>query len=235
MAVSARPQDIAVNLNEVRGRIARACALAGRSVDDVRLVAVCKGQSADAVRAGYAAGQREFAENYVQELKAKRPALVDLPDVRVRLIGRLQRNKARVAAELASAVDSVDSAELAAELAKRAGALGRTLEVLLQVNVDREPQKAGVLPDALPALIDAVRALPALSLQGLMAIPRAADDVELMRPAFAALRELGRSHGLRELSMGMSADLEVAVAEGATIVRVGTAIFGARTAPAGRQ
>jgi len=230
--VSAGAQDIAANLNEVRGRIARACALAGRSVDEVRLIAVCKGQSADAVRAAYAAGQREFAENYVQELKAKRDALVDLPGARFRLIGRLQRNKAKIAAELASAVDSVDSTELAAELAQRAGALGRTLEVMVQVNVDREPQKAGVLPETLPALIDAMRALPALSLQGLMAIPRAADDVELMRPAFAALRELGRRHALRELSMGMSADLEVAVVEGATIVRVGTAIFGARTAPA---
>jgi PLP dependent protein len=228
VAVTAGPHDVAANLDEVRARIARASVLAGRRVDDVRLVAVCKGQSADAVRAAHAAGQREFGENYVQELKARRAALVDLPDLSFRLIGRLQRNKARIAAELAGAVDSVDSAELAAELSRRAGALDRTLEVLLQVNVDREPQKAGVSPDALPALIDAVRALPALSLQGLMAIPRAADDLELMRPSFAALRELADRHGLRELSMGMSADLEVAIAEGATIVRVGTAIFGAR-------
>jgi len=230
--VSVGPQDVAANLNEVRARIARACALAGRGADEVRLVAVCKGQSAQAVRAAHAAGQRDFGENYVQELKAKRDALADLADLRLRLIGRLQRNKAKIAADLATAVDSVDSAELAAELSRRAGALGRTLEVLLQVNVDREPQKAGVLPEALPALVDTVRALPALSLQGLMAIPRADDDLDLMRPAFAALRELARTHGLRELSMGMSADLEVAVAEGATIVRVGTAIFGARAAPA---
>jgi pyridoxal phosphate enzyme (YggS family) len=233
--VSSAVHEIAARLADVRARIERACIRAGRRAHEVKLLAVCKGHSADAVRAAHAAGQREFGENYVQELKTKRDALTDVPDLRFRLIGKLQRNKARLAAELAHAVDAVDSAELAAELSRRAQALDRTLEVLLQVNVDREPQKGGVPPEALPGLIDAVRALPALSLQGLMTIPRADDDPERSRPAFAALRELGRVHGLSELSMGMSADLEVAIEEGATMVRVGTAIFGARAVPVTRR
>jgi hypothetical protein len=226
--VSGAARDVAAALAEVQARIARACERGGRSPSAVRLLAVCKGHGAEAVRAAYAAGQREFGENYVQEMNAKAAALADLADLRWRLIGPLQRNKARLAAQLASAVDTVDSAELAAELSRRAAALGREIEVLIQVNVDREPQKAGVAPEGLPALIEAVRALPALSLQGLMAIPRAASAPELARPAFAALRALGGQHGLRELSMGMSDDLEIAVEEGATIVRVGTAIFGPR-------
>jgi pyridoxal phosphate enzyme (YggS family) len=228
MAVSERAADVAARLADVRARIDRALARAGRSPAGVRLLAVTKGHDAAAVRAAYAAGQREFGENYVQELKRKRELLADLPDLRFRLIGRLQRNKAKLAAEVASAVDTLDSAELAAELAERAQASGRALEVLLQVNVDREPQKAGVLPERLPDLVAAVRALPALSLRGLMTVPRAVEDPEQARGAFAALRELARQHGLTELSMGMSADLEVAVEEGATIVRVGTAIFGPR-------
>ena len=233
--MTAGPEDVAARLSEVHARIERACARAGRSPGSVRLLAVCKGIGAEAVRAAYAAGEREFGESYVQELQTKRAALADLPDLGFRLIGRLQRNKAKLAVELAGAVDSVDSVELAQQLSQRAHALGRTLEVLLQVNVDREPQKAGVLPEALPALIDAVSALPALSLQGLMAIPRADEDPERSRPAFAALREHALRHGLRELSMGMSGDLEVAVDEGATIVRVGTAIFGPRRTSAAHR
>lgn len=226
--MSGAARDVAAALVAVQERIARACGRAGRAAREVRLLAVSKGHGPEVVRAAYRAGQREFGENYVQELKAKAQALADLTDVRWRLIGPLQRNKARIAAELACAVDTVDSPELAAELSRRAQALGRELQVLLQVNVDREPQKAGVVPERLPALIDAVRALPALSLDGLLAIPRAADEPEQMRPAFAALRALGQQHGLDELSMGMSDDLDVAVEEGATIVRVGTAIFGPR-------
>jgi pyridoxal phosphate enzyme (YggS family) len=126
----------------------------------------------------------------------------------------------------------VDSLALAQSLSQRALALGRALDLLVQVNVDREPQKSGVLPEAVPQLVAAVRALPALSLRGLMAIPRASDDPEQMRPAFAAVRALAERLSLPELSMGMSDDLEVAVEEGATMVRAGTAIFGAR-GPAG--
>ena len=226
--MSADAALIAQRLAEVRERIARACARAGRARDEVRLLAVAKGHGADAIRAAAAAGQREFGENYVNELKSKRAALADVPALRFRLIGKLQRNKAKDAAELASAVDTLDSLALAQELSRRAQARGRELEVLVQVNVDREPQKAGVAPEALEELVAAVRALPALALRGVLAITRATDDPESARPAFAALRELARQHGLPELSMGMSADLEVAIEEGATIVRVGTAIFGPR-------
>jgi PLP dependent protein len=230
MAMSRALDDIGLRLSEVHARIERACLRAGRKPASVRLLAVCKGHGPAAVRAAYAAGQREFGENYVQELKAKAEALAEHRDVRFRLIGRLQRNKAKLAAELAAAVDAVDSPELAVELSKRAEALGRELEVLIQVNLTGEGQKAGVSAEALPALIEVVRAQPALALRGLMGIPRAADDPELARPAFAALRALATRHGLSELSMGMSADLEVAVEEGATLVRVGTAIFGPRAA-----
>ena len=222
------PAEFEARLREVHARIERACAQAGREPGSVRLVAVSKGHGAEAIRAAYALGQREFGENYVQEWKAKRDALADLPELRMRLIGRLQRNKAKDAVLIADAVDSVDSLELAEALSQRAQARARPLEVLLQVNIDREPQKAGALPEALPELVRGVRALPGLRLLGLMAIPRAVDDPEEARPSFEALRALGQQLGLPELSMGMSADLEVAIAAGATLVRVGTAIFGDR-------
>lgn len=220
--------EVTERLSDVRGRLERACRRAGREVAAVRLLAVAKGHSPLAIRAAYDNGQRDFGESYVQELQGKAEALADLQELRFRFIGRLQRNKAKLASELVHAVDTIESEALARELSRRAADLGRELEVLIQVNVDREPQKAGVLPEQLPALASAVRELPALSLAGLLAIPRASEDPERARPAFAALRELARQHGLRELSMGMSADLEVAVEEGATLVRVGTAIFGAR-------
>jgi pyridoxal phosphate enzyme (YggS family) len=194
----------------------------------VRLLAVSKGQPARAIRAAYALGQREFGENYVQELKGKADELADLPELRIRFIGRLQRNKAKDVAALGCAVDCVDSLALASTLNERATALSRRLEVLIQVNVDREPQKAGVLPEDLAQLCAAVRGLPALSVAGLMAIPHAQDEPERARPAFHELRRLGAQLGLPELSMGMSSDLEVAIEEGATMVRVGTAIFGPR-------
>lgn len=217
-------------LNAVRARIAAACRRAGRSEDAVRLLAVSKGQPEAAIAAAYASGQHEFGESYVQELVRKAAGLAALPELSLRFIGRLQRNKVKELLRLPAlhAVDSVDSAALADALAQRAREAGRTLEVLLQVNVDREAQKAGVSPEDLPALVDHVRSLPELSLRGLLAIPRAVDDPEQSRAAFAALRAHADRHGLTELSMGMSADLEVAVEEGATMVRVGTAIFGER-------
>ena len=217
-------------LNQVRARLSAACERAGRDPTSVRLVAVSKGHPAAALASAHAAGQRLFGESYVQELVRKAGELEHLSSLELRFIGRLQRNKVKDLMRVPGlcAVDAVDSLALAQALSERAHAAGRTLEVLLQVNVDREPQKAGVSPEALPGLIAAVRALPALSLRGLMAIPRPADDPEAIRPAFAALREHARQHGLPELSMGMSDDLEVAVAEGATMVRVGTAIFGPR-------
>ncbi|HMI94666.1 MAG TPA: YggS family pyridoxal phosphate-dependent enzyme [Polyangiales bacterium] len=223
---------IARQLNAVRARIAAACTRAGRAPDAARLIAVSKGHPETALAAAYGSGQRSFGESYVQELVRKSAELGALPEIELRFIGRLQRNKVKDLLRVPQlhAVDCVDSLALAQTLAERAQAAGRTLEVLLQVNVDREPQKAGVLPDALPALVDAVRGLRGLELRGLMVIPRAVDDPEQARPAFAALRALAHQHGLSELSMGMSDDLEIAVEEGATMVRVGTAVFGPRPA-----
>lgn len=214
------------NLSRVRERIERACDRAGRSVDDVALVAVSKVQPASAVREAYVAGQRLFGENYVQELADKAAALGDLEDLRWHFIGHLQRNKVKSVVGVGAVIETVDSVRLAGEIDKRAhGVVG----VLLQVNVAGEAQKSGCDPRELPALMSAVAAMPRLSLRGLMTIPPLGEEPEASRPYFARLRSLAEVHGLSELSMGMSADLEVAIAEGATIVRVGSAIFGARS------
>ncbi len=216
---------VAERLAMVRESIARACARAGRSVDEVTLVAVSKRHPAEAVRAAYAAGQRVFGENYVQELVEKAAALADLEDLRWHFIGHLQRNKARQVAEVGAVVETVDSPRLARELGRRASA---PLDVLAQVNVAGEAQKSGCAPEELPALLEAIASEPQLRLRGLMTIPPFDDDPERTRPHFARLRALADAHGLPARSMGMSADLEVAIEEGATIVRVGTAIFGPR-------
>jgi pyridoxal phosphate enzyme (YggS family) len=225
-------EDLAIavraRLAAVRDRIAIACRHAARPAGAARLIAVSKGHPQEAIRAGYAAGQRDFGESYVQELKQKVSALADLSELRFRFIGRLQRNKVKEVAALGCAVDSIDSLALATALSQRALAFERTLEVLVQVNVDSEPQKAGVLPERLPELLDAIRVLPNLSLRGLMAIPRTSADPEQVRQSFVELRMLAQRFGLPELSMGMSADLELAIEEGATMLRVGTAIFGPR-------
>jgi pyridoxal phosphate enzyme (YggS family) len=197
----------------------------------VALVAVSKFHGAVAIREAYAAGQRVFGENYAQELAEKRAALADLPDLSFHFIGGLQRNKVKLLVPAAEVVETLASAEAARALSKRATELGVEVTALVQVNVSREPQKSGVLPEQLGALLDAARALPALRVTGLMAIPEA-DHAERARASYAALRTLAEAHGLRELSMGMSDDLELAIAEGATIVRVGTAIFGPRPARA---
>lgn len=220
--------EIATRLEAVRARIDAACARAGREPGSVALVAVSKTQPAEAVRAAYLAGQRVFGENYVQELAEKSKSLADLAELRWHFIGHLQRNKAKDVAAVARCVETVDSPRLAEALAKRATPGAPPLEVMLQVNVGGEAQKSGCAPAELPALIDAVRAQPSLSLRGLMTVPPLGEAPEASRPHFRALRELAGRHGLRELSMGMSADLEVAIEEGATTVRVGTAIFGSR-------
>lgn len=217
--------SVADGLAEVRERIERACARAGRSPGDVALVAVSKVHPASAVREAYEAGQRLFGENYVQELVDKAESLADLRDLRWHFIGHLQRNKVKQVLGVGAVVETVDSARLAIEIDKRASA---PVEVLLQVNVAGEAQKSGCDAGELAALIEEVRARPRLVLRGLMTIPPLGEEPEASRRFFARLRELGEEHGLRELSMGMSADLEVAIEEGATIVRVGTAIFGAR-------
>jgi pyridoxal phosphate enzyme (YggS family) len=196
----------------------------------VQLVAVSKGHPEEVIRAAYAAGMRVFGENYAQELAAKASALSDLRDIRWRFIGHLQRNKIKLIEGARATVDTVDSSRLAQALSTRAGASGTDLEVLLQVNVGGEAQKSGCTPDEVPALVEAVRALPNINLRGLMTVAPHLDQVEATRPFFATLRELAEAHGLPELSMGMTHDLEPAVAEGATMLRIGTAIFGPRPA-----
>jgi pyridoxal phosphate enzyme (YggS family) len=220
--------DAPARLAAVRERIARACEASGRDPKDVRLVAVSKVHGPELVRAAYAAGQRHFGENYVQELVAKAAAVADLADIRWHFIGHLQRNKAKAVVDLGATVETVDSVRLARELAKRSVARGVTIDVLVQVNVGAEEQKSGCAPSALPEVVRALRGLDGLALHGLMTVPPHTDDPEGARPYFRRLRELAAEHGLGELSMGMTHDLEVAVSEGATIVRVGTAIFGPR-------
>jgi hypothetical protein len=217
-------------LEEVRGRIARAASLARRQPDDVTLVAVSKTHGPDAIRSLIEAGQRDFGENRVQEAEAKWPELrAEFADVRLHLIGRLQSNKAEEAVALFDSIHSVDRPSLAAALAKAMAESGRRPDCFVQVNVGEEPQKGGCAPGELPALLEQCRAarLPAT---GLMCIPPA--DVD-PAPYFALLAALARRNGLPALSMGMSADYETAVMIGATHVRVGTALFGARGEPSG--
>ena len=218
--------DIRANLGRVQEAVARACARAGRSPDHVLLIAVSKTMDVERVRQAVAAGVAALGENRVQEAREKIETLGH--PVPWHLIGGLQTNKAKDAARLFDWVQSVDRTELALELDRRAHAAGRVLNVLLQVNVGEEPQKGGVATAELKRLHDAVAALPNLRVRGLMAIPPAAPEAEATRPHFRALRELRDGLGLEHLSMGMSADYEVAIEEGATMVRVGTAIFGPR-------
>ncbi len=191
----------------------------------VTLVAVSKTQPASAIREAYAAGQRDFGENYAQEWREKADALADLPDLRWHFIGGLQTNKVKYLAGRVAFVHTVDREELARELSRRFGQKGAVARVFLEVNTGAEASKAGCAPAEAPALAAAIRALPALELVGVMAIPPPEDDP---RPHFRALRALRDRLGLAELSMGMSSDWRVAIEEGATFVRVGTAIFGAR-------
>ena len=226
------------NLQQVHSRIALACTAAGRAVDSVTLLAVSKTQSPDAVRAAFAAGQRAFGENYVQEALDKITTLADLRrQIEWHLIGPLQSNKTRPVAEAFDWVHSVDRLKIAQRLSEQRPAGMAPLQLCLQVNISGEASKSGVLPRDAAALAHAVAALaPArVQLRGLMAIPEPAADFDAQRLPHRQLRELLaalRREGLAldTLSMGMSADLEAAVAEGATIVRVGTALFGGRPA-----
>jgi pyridoxal phosphate enzyme (YggS family) len=238
-----------VRYEAVRERIARAAERAGRGPDEVTLVGVAKRQPDERVLAALAAGLRVLGQSYIQEARRVRPTIEAALDgdpaapcapgeLRWHMVGRLQRNKAGLAARLFEVVESVDRPELAASLARRAENEGRNLDVLIQLSLCGEPQKGGCEPEALPALAEQILGLPSLRLRGLMTVPSANPDPERARPAFRRL------HGLREelaaldpslarseLSMGMSADLEVAVEEGATLVRVGTALFGERVDP----
>jgi len=226
---SAHPADraaIASNLAAVRGRIADAARAAGRDPASVGLVAVTKTHPAAAVEAALAAGQRVFGENRVQEASAKFPGLrAAWPDLRLHLIGGLQTNKARDAVRLADMIESLDRPRLAEALAREMQREGRRPEVLVEVNVGEEAQKSGVPRAEADAFIRAAREQWGLPVVGLMCVPPLEADP---RPHFRYLADLARAHALPVLSMGMSADFEIAIAEGASLVRVGTAIFGAR-------
>jgi len=228
------------NLAQTRSRIEAACRSAGRRVDSVTLLAVSKTFGADAVRQAHAAGQRCFGENYVQEALDKIAALADVrPAIEWHLIGPLQSNKTRPVAAAFDWVHSVDRLKIAQRLAEQRPAGLPPLQLCLQVNISGEASKSGLLPAEVLPVARAVAALPAhqVRLRGLMAIPEPAGDLDQQRQPHRALAQLLgtlQAHGLTvdTLSMGMSADLEAAVAEGATVVRVGTAIFGGRPPPA---
>lgn len=223
------------NLEEIRNRIDRAAGRAGRDPGRVRLLAVSKMAPVALLREAHACGQRLFGENYLQEAEAK---IVELgPGYEWHFIGHLQSNKAGQAADLFDLVETVDRLKVAAALNRGLAGSGRVLPVLLQVNIGREPQKFGVLPEEAEGLLRQVQELPHLAVRGLMVMPPFLEEAEAVRPFFRQTRELARKmaeHGLlpppgdAELSMGMSGDYEVAVEEGATLVRVGTALFGAR-------
>jgi pyridoxal phosphate enzyme (YggS family) len=224
--------SIAANLQAVKARIANACAAAGRDPAEVALLAVTKTWPAQAVRQAAAWGQRAFGENYVQEGLAKAEALRDL-DLEWHFIGPLQSNKTRPVAEGFAWVHGIDRLKIAERLADQRPANLFPLQVCIQVNVSGEQSKSGVTPDDAAALCRQVASLPRLKLRGLMAIPEPTDDMMLARRRFAVIRQLrdrlqADGLGLDTLSMGMSHDLEAAILEGATIVRVGTAIFGER-------
>ena len=225
--------SISQNLAEINQRIAQAAKQAGRDPSGVRLVAVSKTKPAQAVQEALAAGQTIFGENYIQELRDKSAQIGAGPQWH--FIGHLQSKKARQAAELAHVVQSVDRLKLVDILSKRAVELDKQLGVLVQVNVGGEEQKSGCGEDEAQALCQAVAVAPNLELRGLMTMPPFFDEPERVRPIFARLRKLSETlapnlppGSMDELSMGMSGDFEAAIAEGATLVRVGTAIFGSR-------
>jgi pyridoxal phosphate enzyme (YggS family) len=211
-------------LAAVRERMARAAKRARRDPAEITLLAVTKLFPAAVIREAWELGLREFGENYVQEFERKAPEVADLAQARFHLIGHLQSNKSQKAAELFQVIQTVDSPKLA----RRLNGAGRALDVMLEVKLSQEETKSGADPVALAQLIEAVRGCGNLRLLGLMTMPPWTEDPEASRPCFRRLRELAERHGLRQISMGMSHDLEAAIEEGATCVRVGTALFGKR-------
>ena len=211
-------------LDAIEERIAGAVARAGRRREEITLLAVTKKFPAETISAAAELGIRDFGENYVQEFEAKRAGLA-LGGVRFHFIGHLQANKARKAVELFDVIQTVDSARLAERLNQAAPV---PLDVMIEVKLSPEEAKAGVSPEDLPQLIAAVRGCANLRLRGLMTMPPWSDEAEPSRPYFRRLRELAAEHGLAGLSMGMSHDFEVAIEEGATLIRIGTALFGPR-------
>lgn len=217
---------IADRIAAVRARIASACARAGRSVDDVTLIAVTKGFPADAVRQAFEAGQRDFGENRAQEAAEKLPALTSIrPAVTWHMIGHLQTNKVKTVLGLFDIIHSVDSFHLAEALSRRAP---HAVPAFLEVNAASETTKYGFTLDELPHEFGRISYLPNIDVRGLMTVAPVASDPEDVRPVFRRLREAASALGLRQLSMGMTDDFEIAVEEGTTHVRVGRAIFGER-------
>lgn len=217
-------ETLAERLAAVRQRMERAAERARRDPNDILLLAVTKVFPASVIQEAYDLGLREFGENYVQEFEGKAPVVTGLEGARFHLIGHLQSNKSKKAAELFHTIQTVDSPKLA----RRLNESGRPLDVMLEVKLSEEDAKEGADPADLPALIAAVKDCPNLRLLGLMTMPPWSDDPEAGRPYFRRLRELAQMHDLRGLSMGMSHDIETAIEEGSTCVRVGTALFGKR-------
>jgi PLP dependent protein len=218
--------DLAARWEAIRAQVAGACARAGRSPASVEVLAVSKLQPVEALRAAHAAGVRAFGENYAQELRDKAAALADCAGIRWHAIGTLQTNKAKYVARSADVFHALDRLALAEELARRR--TGAPLEVYLEVNLGGEETKSGLGPDGVGPLLEQLRGLPQLTTVGLMCLPPVGPDAESSRPHFRTLRTLAERHRLPGLSMGTSHDFEVAVEEGATVVRVGTALFGPR-------
>lgn len=208
----------------VEARIERAVARCGRRREDITLVAVTKVFPAAVIREGWEAGLRHFGENYVQEFETKAAEVKTLEGAHFHLIGHLQSNKARRASELFDTVQTIDTPKLARRLKET----GKTLDVFIEVKLSPEEAKAGAAPEQLPEIVAAIRECPNLALCGLMTMPPWSDDPEESRPYFRRLCELARAHGLGGLSMGMSHDFEAAIEEGATHIRIGTALFGKR-------
>jgi pyridoxal phosphate enzyme (YggS family) len=217
-------ESLETRLRKIRERVENACARADRDPASVRLLAVTKVFGPEAIREAWEVGLRDFGENYVQEMERKAPALAGLTDVAFHLIGHLQSNKTKKAAQLFSAIDSIDSARLA----KRLDAESKRLDVMIEVKLSEEETKSGASVAELPEIVEAMRSAKNLRLTGLMTVPPWSTDAEASRPYFAKLRELAEQFGIPGLSMGMSNDFEVAIAEGATWIRIGTALFGRR-------
>ena len=216
--------SIKENLTRVEERIANACLRAGRRREEITLVAVSKVFPAAALIEAYDAGLRDFGENYVQEFEGKHAEVRHLAGARFHLIGHLQSNKSRKAGEIFHVIQTVDSAKLA----RRLNEVGAPLDAMIEVKLSDEAAKYGCAPVEVAAVIEGIRACPNLRLLGLMTMPPWSDDGERSRPYFRRLRELAVEHGVTALSMGMSHDFEIAIAEGATHIRVGTALFGKR-------
>jgi PLP dependent protein len=221
--MSAMP-ELKDRLEAVERRIAGAVSQSGRKREEITLVAVTKVFPATVILEAYELGLRDFGENYVQEFQGKFETVKALTETRFHLIGHLQSNKAKIASDLFQVVQTVDSPKLA----RRLDAAARHLEVFLEVKLSEEESKEGASPNELPELIDAVKQCPNLTLSGLMTMPPWSDDPEPSRPYFRRLHQLANQYGLAKLSMGMSHDFEAAVQEGATHIRVGTALFGRR-------